>query len=520
MFTRYFSLGRKILCSSVLLGVVVALLAGSAQLMIFHHKRSEQFDIIIHDLQKYLNGYFGDLLNTVDKLQPLTISRCADVTSELTSRAAFSINVRAFLLVDNGNATCSSATGEMNVPMKQLVPQLDVSQALDIAILPGTPMLPQRPAFALWVRSPLLENRGVFTSINASLMPWILYSSRQNQFSGIALIAKGTAISTFSPEPQLASQLTGEPIRSAKIMGLPLTVNVYGDVWATENLQFSLLMGVMCGLLSGLLCYYVLSVRLRPGKEITTAIKRNQFSVVYQPVVDAESMQIRGVEALMRWKHPSAGEIPPDAFISFAEAQQLIVPLTRHLFDLIAKDAPVLQSLLPPGAKLGINIAPAHLLAESFQQDLRDLSRMLPPNYFQLVLEITERDMLNPRQAMKLFEWLHHEGYEIAIDDFGTGHSALIYLERYAFDYLKIDRGFVNAIGTETVTSPVLDAVLTLARKMNLVTVAEGVETQEQANWLRQHGINFLQGYWISRPLSLEQLVEAHAKPENYFTTA
>ncbi|MCS2170529.1 cyclic di-GMP phosphodiesterase [Scandinavium sp. TWS1a] len=519
MFTRYFSLGRKILLSSLLLGVVIALLAGSAQLMIFHHKRAEQFDIIIHDLQKYLNGYFGELLNTVDKLQPLALSRCTDVAPELTSRAAFSLNVRAFLLVNNNNATCSSATGEMNVPMKQLVPQVDFTKSLDIEILPGTPMLPQRPAFALWVRSPLLENRGVFTSINASLMPWILYSSRQNQFSGISIITNNTAISTFSPHPLLVSELKGTPIRSAQINNLPLTVNVYGEVWAAENLQYSLLMGVMCGLLSGLLCYYVLTIRLRPGREITTAIKRNQFSVVYQPVVDAEDMQIRGVEVLMRWNHPAAGEIPPDAFISFAEAQQLIVPLTRHLFQLIAKDAPMLQRILPPGAKLGINIAPAHLLADSFQQDLRDLSAMLPPNYFQLVLEITERDMLNQRQAMKLFEWLHHEGYEIAIDDFGTGHSALIYLERYSFDYLKIDRGFINAIGTETVTSPVLDAVLSLAKKMNLVTVAEGVETQEQAKWLREHGVNFLQGYWVSRPLTLEKLLEAHTKPENYFTT-
>ncbi len=108
---------------------------------------------------------------------------------------------------------------------------------------------------------------------------------------------------------------------------------------------------------------------------------------------------------------------------------------------------------------------------------------------------------------------------EIAIDDFGTGHSALIYLERYNFDYLKIDRGFVQAIGTETVTSPVLDAVLTLSRRLKLMTVAEGVETQEQAEWLRGQGVHFLQGYWISRPLSLAGLVAAHDEPANYFTT-
>lgn len=129
----------------------------------------------------------------------------------------------------------------------------------------------------------------------------------------------------------------------------------------------------------------------------------------------------------------------------------------------------------------------------------------LPPDHFQIVLEITERDMINHREANQLFEWLHEEGFEIAIDDFGTGHSALIYLERFTMDYLKIDRGFVNAIGTETVTSPVLDAVLTLAERLNMLTVAEGVETPEQAAWLREHGVNYLQGYWIGRPMPLEQ---------------
>ena len=141
----------------------------------------------------------------------------------------------------------------------------------------------------------------------------------------------------------------------------------------------------------------------------------------------------------------------------------------------------MLQTVLPPGAKVGINIAPGHLHAESFKDDMRTFKALLPPDYFQIVLEITERDMLNHREANSLFEWLHNEGFEIAIDDFGTGHSALIYLEHFTMDYLKIDRGFVNAIGTETVTSPVLDAVLTLARRLNMSTVAEGVETPEQA---------------------------------------
>lgn len=286
---------------------------------------------------------------------------------------------------------------------------------------------------------------------------------------------------------------------------MPLTIHVYAEAWTTDEVLYALFFGLVCGIAAGLLNFYILTIRLNPGKEILTAIKRDQFYVVYQPVVDAQSLKMTGLEVLMRWKHPVMGEIPPDAFINFAEAQKLIVPLTLHLFDLIIRDAPVLQTVLPPGAKFGINIAPGHLHAESFKEDMRAFAAALPPDHFQIVLEITERDMINHREANQLFEWLHEEGFEIAIDDFGTGHSALIYLERFTMDYLKIDRGFVNAIGTETVTSPVLDAVLTLAERLNMLTVAEGVETPEQAAWLREHGVNYLQGYWIGRPMPLEQ---------------
>ena len=237
------------------------------------------------------------------------------------------------------------------------------------------------------------------------------------------------------------------------------------------------------------------------------------MSLDNQPVVEVQTLEVKGVEVLLRWHHPTTGEIPPDAFIHYAESQKMIVPLTQHLFKLIALDAPALQKVLPAGAKLGINIAPTHLHGETFKDDIRHLHASLPANYFQIVLEITERDMLNQHEATKLFEWLHSAGFEIAIDDFGTGHSALIYLERFTVDYLKIDRGFINAIGTETLTSPVLDAVLTLSKRLNMLTVAEGVETPEQAHWLRDRGVHFFQGYWISRPLKLADFVRWMAQP-------
>ncbi|MGP3592443.1 cyclic di-GMP phosphodiesterase [Vagococcus sp. WN89Y] len=508
MFTRYFSLNRKILLISITVGVLSALAIGCVQFWLEQQKREAKYDALLGGIQTLFTGYLNDIRTTADSLQPLTLNPCEAVVSELTSRAAFSVNVRAFLLIRDKNAFCSSATGVMNEPMKTLVPEIDINKTFDMAILTGTTMLPDKPALALWFRSPLLEHRGVFAVLNISLTPYMLYTSQQPDLIGIAMGIGDRAISTFSSDIIQLSNLPQRPFNTTVIEGTPFTLYLYAEKWQSEDIQFAILLGATAGMLAGLLTAYILYTHLRPGREILTAIKREQFYVVYQPVVDGKTFKVSGVEVLMRWRHPVAGEIPPDAFIHFAEAQQLIIPLTLHLFRLISRDAPVLQTLIPKGAKVGINIAPGHLHSPSFMDDIRSFAQTLPTNSFSIVLEITERDMLRYTEVTKVFDWLREEGYEIAIDDFGTGHSALIYLERFTLDYLKIDRGFVTAIGTETITSPVLDAVLTLAKRLNMKTVAEGVETREQARWLREHGVHYMQGYYFSRPLTLEQFVK------------
>ena len=187
MPTRHLAPRRKIWLTSICVGIAVALLAGSIQFMVIYHNRAERFDAIIHNVHTYLQDYFHDLNQTIQGMQPLVDQPCENVASGLTAHAAFSPNVRAILLVKNGLAFCSSATGAMNTPLIQLIPQLNLTQAVDMAILPGTPMMPKSAALALWVRSPHGGKDGIFVSINANLTPYILYSARQNDFSGLAL---------------------------------------------------------------------------------------------------------------------------------------------------------------------------------------------------------------------------------------------------------------------------------------------------------------------------------------------
>ena len=516
IFSRYFTSVRQIAAFSILAGVLAALLIGGITSLTLHSKREASYDTLTEDMREYLSIFFQDLQSTISGIQPLTLSDCHQVSGELTSRAAFNANVRAFVLVRNGNAYCSSATGSMLMEMSQLSPDIDINKNIDLVIMLGTPMMPGKPTIAAWFKNPVIEGRGVFATLNVNLTPYLLFTTRQSDMVSMAIIAGDKALTTISSNVMNAANLPKHPTRVISMEDFPIKIALYGKTWPVEDIQISILTGLIFGILGGALCAYFLTVRLRSGKEILMGIKRGQFYVVYQPVVDAKELKMSGVEVLMRWNHPIAGPIPPDAFIAFAEAQQLIVPLTRHLFDLIARDAKKLQHILPAGARLGVNLAPSHLHSPTFKEDIQAFAASLPPHHFQLIFEITERDMVKENEASCLFTWMNEQGFQTAVDDFGTGHSALIYLERFKLDYLKIDRGFVNSIGLETVTSPVLDAVLTLARKLSMTTVAEGVETPEQAKWLIDRGVNYLQGYYFARPLTLEQLQSWGGQQKTY----
>lgn len=393
MFIRAPNFGRKLLLTCIVAGVMIAILVSCLQFLVAWHKHEVKYDTLITDVQKYLDTYFADLKSTTDRLQPLTLDTCQQANPELTARAAFSMNVRTFVLVKDKKTFCSSATGEMDIPLNELIPALDINKNVDMAILPGTPMVPNKPAIVIWYRNPLLKNSGVFAALNLNLTPSLFYSSRQEDYDGVALIIGNTALSTFSSRLMNVNELTDMPVRETKIAGIPLTVRLYADDWTWNDVWYAFLLGGMSGTVVGLLCYYLMSVRMRPGREIMTAIKREQFYVAYQPVVDTQALRVTGLEVLLRWRHPVAGEIPPDAFINFAESQKMIVPLTQHLFELIARDAAELEKVLPVGVKFGINIAPDHLHSESFKADIQKLLTSLPAHHFQIVLEITERDI-------------------------------------------------------------------------------------------------------------------------------
>lgn len=505
---RHATYPRRIAWSSAMAGGLFFLLFAALSLHQTWQKRERQHQQLLKNSRTALQQTLSSLINsTLSPLLPFTHTACNTINRELTSRAAFAGNLRAILLVKEGNAFCSSATGSFNLPLNVIAPLSDISRDIDLQLMPGTPLQPNKPALALWIKNPGSLQSGVFATLNITLAPYQLLASGHPEITGMALMAQRSALTSWQSVVMQNKNLP-TPLHRQALTGYPLQFVLYGSTLTFSDYQNILLSGLLLSLLVSGACWLLLSVYQRPGKELIRGMKRGEFHVEYQPLVTSHDGQPYGMEALLRWTHPTKGPIPPDVFIHYAEAQNLIIPLTRHLFQLVSRDAHLLCHTIPRHACLSLNISPLHLADSGFRQDVLRWLDTMPADHFTYVFEITERAMVRDENVGELFDWLHQQQIHIAIDDFGTGHSALIYLERYDFDYLKIDRGFVQSIGTDSLTSPVLDTVLQLAKKLNLKSVAEGVETGEQAAWLINRGVTHLQGYIFSRPLRPETLID------------
>ncbi|MBD8528142.1 EAL domain-containing protein [Pseudomarimonas arenosa] len=246
--------------------------------------------------------------------------------------------------------------------------------------------------------------------------------------------------------------------------------------------------------------------RLSMRAQLQTALRRGDVHAHYQPVVDLETGRCVGAEALARWCHKGGEWVAPDEFIPIAEAHGLAHQVTLAVLDSVLRDlAPTLRKY--PNMSINLNLSPDDLCAPQFDQALLDrLAKASLPNSA-LKLEITERALVNTESARTLIQQFRRRGHQVAVDDFGTGYSSLSYLSSFELDVLKIDKSFVDAIGTESATSHVILHVIEMAKSLNLQTVAEGVHSDQQVEWLRQHGVNFGQGFHYSRALDAEAFI-------------
>ena len=256
---------------------------------------------------------------------------------------------------------------------------------------------------------------------------------------------------------------------------------------------------MILSLLVGYLAWLATANRMSFSWEINLALAAREFELFCQPLLNAQTQQCMGVEILLRWNNPRQGWISPEVFIPIAEEHNLIVPLTRHVIAETIQQ----RHVFPMSSQfhIGINVAASHFRHGTLLKDLNQYWFSQHPIQ-QLVIELTERDALLDVDY-RIVRELNRLGVKLAIDDFGTGNSSLSWLEKLRPDVLKIDKSFTSAIGTDAVNSTVTDIIIALGKKLNIELVAEGVETQAQAQHLRRHGVHLLQGFLYAKPMPL-----------------
>jgi diguanylate cyclase (GGDEF)-like protein/PAS domain S-box-containing protein len=243
------------------------------------------------------------------------------------------------------------------------------------------------------------------------------------------------------------------------------------------------------------------------------ALERNELALYYQPKVDAATRMVKGMEALIRWKHPDKGLIPPIQFIPLAETNGLIIPIGEFVIRTACMQIKAWQEAGYKQMNISLNVSSRQFdqqnLIEIVKEALQDA--MIPPQC--LELEITESIIMrNPEKAIRTLTELKAMGIQIAIDDFGTGYSSLSYLKRLPLDFLKIDQSFVKNLASDPSDRAIVRATIAMAHSLNLKTIAEGVETEEQLSFLQEHGCDEIQGYLFSRPLPAEEIQGILAK--------
>jgi diguanylate cyclase (GGDEF)-like protein/PAS domain S-box-containing protein len=246
--------------------------------------------------------------------------------------------------------------------------------------------------------------------------------------------------------------------------------------------------------------------RLTLESQLRGALERNELVVHYQPVIDARSGGISGMEALVRWQHPEMGLLAPGQFIEIAEETGLVVPIGAWVLSrACAQQREWVEQGLPP-LRVAVNLSPRQFLHRHLIDDIMKVLEETRADTSFLELEITESTVMhNAQRAAALLGQLKEMGIRVAIDDFGTGYSSLAYLKRFPIDSLKIDRSFIADVPGDSGNTAITQAIMAMAHSLGLKVIAEGVETEEQLAFLRAHGCEELQGYLFSKPVTAEE---------------
>lgn len=467
----------------------------------------------VSDAVRQLDQMLDNASLAADEVLPYAGQPCEQAELVLREQVATVPFVRSVNLFDKNRLYCTSLFGAFDE-------QVESSSYTDgyLRLLAGNPVTPNH---SLLVYRRAEGARGALVAVDGRYLANVLQSVERGAVMQLVvgeqwmpqtgLVRAGRLPDYSLARVTQASTRYPYTVRAAFPGGARLT-------YMREQYLILFVLFALLGALAGAGCYWLLARSSSPRVELQRALQAGEFVPYFQPLVRSGSHQWTGVEVLMRWQHPREGLVRPDLFIPLAETSGLIVPMTNELMRQTANVlAPVAQQL-GHGFHVGINISTAHCRSRDLLDECRAFLDAFEPGQVILVLELTERELLEPDTFTdQLFADLDDMGVKIALDDFGTGHSSLSYLQKLKVDYLKIDQSFVAMIGKDALSLHILDSVIELCAKLHLEVIAEGVENAQQLDYLAERQVDYLQGYLFAKPMPaaefLRQAMSQDAAP-------
>lgn len=476
-----------------------ALLLGYASNVLYRSERATQ------------QAYAGiDRLNRARDGDPCSSAqRSLMVEIDLTST-----DLQAVGYLQNGRIVCSSM-GDQGVG-QSIVASTVSPTGKDGVVLYTQVQLPIAPN----MRFTVVERNGYAALIHEAIpldvttdsdtLSLATYSTRNNALRSVRGTVRLAWLShvnpqgsvTFDDGEQMVALVASPKYPTVTIAAAPLSE--IGP--QTRRVMEALLpFGVIAGVALGLVAFLVARRQMGMPALLRRALRKRELFLLYQPIVELHSGRCIGAEALIRWRRADGSLVPPDVFIPVAEESGLIQRITEQVLAMVAADVGALFAE-HPGFHIGINLAAADLHATRTVELLDQLMRKTGAHAHNILIEATERGLMDAAEVRAVIDAIHALGIEVAVDDFGTGYSSLSYLESFALDYLKIDKSFVDTLAIDAATSQVALHIIEMAKALKLKMIAEGVETEAQARLLQERGVQYAQGWLFARPMPMAAL--------------
>lgn len=491
-----------------LIALFIALISLSIVIFYSYHL-SKQYTInTSQEIISKLDNLFISAQTLSSTAIPLMDINCETAQPILKDIMKLSPNFQSIELIKNHKLYCTSNTDANN---QQIIKHdLDYSQ---ISNLPTTSLVFYDTVFFINDPKSITNHRSIVITVTPDTLRNILKPKIATQIINLKMsnrVLNYEGILKHSP-------FIFQPIKEDSPNGFPYTIKVGFVAPNTVDVLLSyhsieVLIIILLVIFSYIGSRWFINNISGTYFEFGSAIQNGEIKAYVQPVYHAESNTLTGVEVLARWEHPTLGMVMPDTFIPVAEKTGLIIPMTQYLIKEVAQGLAPYKKKLNKHFHVGFNISRPHCQSLQLVDDCKGFYKYIGSDQITLIIEITERELIEVTDITKeLFKQLHQLDIKIALDDFGIGNSNLAYLRDFAIDYLKIDKSFVSRIGTDALSINILDSIIEIAHNCHLESCAEGLETELQVEYLKTKRVNFLQGYFFSKPIPLQDFIKSTA---------